>query len=81
MGQLRESAEDAGRDPSSIELTLSGYLPTTSEQDVEGARTAGANRLVLSASMTDDLAQIQDEMSTFAERFSIASGTSGSGAA
>jgi probable F420-dependent oxidoreductase len=81
MGQLRESAEDAGRDPSSIELTLSGYLPTTSEQDVEDARTAGANRLVLSASMTDDLAQIQDEMSTFAERFSIPSGTSGSGAA
>jgi probable F420-dependent oxidoreductase len=72
MSQLRESAEKAGRDPSAIELTLSGYLPTTTEQDVEDARAAGAVRLVVSASMTDDLAQIQDEMSAFAERFSMA---------
>ncbi len=71
MRQLRESAEKAGRDASTIELTLSGYLPTTSEQDVEDARTAGGHRMVVSASMTDDLAQIQDEMSEFAERFSI----------
>jgi probable F420-dependent oxidoreductase len=71
MRQLLESAEKAGRDASTIELTLSGYLPTTSEQDVEDARTAGGHRMVVSASMTDDLAQIQDEMSEFAERFSI----------
>jgi probable F420-dependent oxidoreductase len=71
MGQLRESAERAERDPSAIELTLSGYLPTTSEQNVEDARSAGAHRLVVSATMTDDLAQIQDEMSEFAERFSL----------
>jgi probable F420-dependent oxidoreductase len=73
MNQVRESAEEAGRDPSAIELTLSGYLPTTSEQDIDDALAAGAVRLVVSASMTDDLSQIKDEMSVFAERFPMSS--------
>ena len=71
MAQLRQSAEEAGRDPAAIELTLSGYLPTTSEQDIDEARSAGAVRLVVSTSMTDDLAQVHDEMSAFAERFGM----------
>ncbi len=80
MAQLRESAEDTGRDPATIELTLSGYLPTISDRDVEVARSAGATRLVLSTSMTDDLAQVRDEMSAFAERFPMmAYGPNGSG--
>ena len=29
LGQIREAAEGAGRDPDAIELSLSGYLPTT----------------------------------------------------
>ncbi len=76
MTQLRESAEEAGRDPASIELTLSGYLPTTSDQDIDEARSAGAARLVVSTSMSDDLAQIHDEMSAFAERFALVAGRS-----
>ena len=36
--QVRESAEEAGRDPATIELSLSGYLPTTSEQEIEDGR-------------------------------------------
>ncbi len=71
MAQLRQSAEEAGRDPATIDLTLSGYLPTTSEQDIDEARSAGAVRLVVSTSMTDDLAQIHDEMSAFAEKFGM----------
>jgi probable F420-dependent oxidoreductase len=71
MAQLRQSAEEAGRDPATIELTLSGYLPTTSEQDIDEARSAGAARLVVSTSMTDDLAQVHDEMSAFAEKFGM----------
>jgi hypothetical protein len=31
----------------------------------------GAARLVVSTSMTDDLAQVHDEMSAFAERFAL----------
>jgi probable F420-dependent oxidoreductase len=74
MAQLREAAEEAGRDPSSIELTLSGYLPTTSEKDIDEAMSAGAARLVVSTSMSDDLAQVHDEMSAFAERFALVPG-------
>ena len=73
LGQLRESAERAGRDADSVELSLSGYLPTTTEQQVAEAESAGAVRLVVSASMTEDLAQVHDEMSAFADRFGLPS--------
>jgi probable F420-dependent oxidoreductase len=79
LQQMRRAAEEVGRDPDAIELSLSGYLPTTTEQDIEDARSAGASRLVVSAAITDDLAQIVDEMSAFAERFDLAAGA-GSGA-
>jgi hypothetical protein len=72
MAQVREAAEAAGRDVRAIELSLSGYLPTTTEQDVADAESAGAVRLVASTSMTGDLAQLHDEMSEFAERFGLA---------
>jgi probable F420-dependent oxidoreductase len=72
LAQVRESAEAAGRDPEAIELSLSGYLPATSEQDVLDAESLGAVRLVASTSMTGDLAQLHDEMSEFAERFGLA---------
>jgi alkanesulfonate monooxygenase SsuD/methylene tetrahydromethanopterin reductase-like flavin-dependent oxidoreductase (luciferase family) len=41
-----------GRDPATIELSLSGYLPTTSEEDVLAAESVGAARLVVSTSMS-----------------------------
>jgi probable F420-dependent oxidoreductase len=71
LRQMGEGAEEAGRDPAAIELSLSGYLPTTTEEEIEAARSAGASRLVVSASITDDLAQVVDEMSAFAERFGL----------
>lgn len=71
LAQVREEAEAAGRDPGAIELSLSGYLPTTTDEEVALAEAAGAVRLVASTSMTGDLAQIRDEMSAFAERFGL----------
>jgi probable F420-dependent oxidoreductase len=73
VAQVRRSAEEAGRDPDAIELSLSGYLPTLSEQDVADAESVGAARLVVSAS-TGDLARSRDEMSAFAERFGLTDG-------
>ncbi len=71
LGQLRESAEGAERDPATIELSLSGYLPTLSEQDVADADAQGATRLVISTSMAAELSQIKDELSSFAQRFGL----------
>ena len=73
LEQMRAAAEETGRDAGDIELSLSGYLPTTSEQDVADAESVGATRLVVSTSMTGDLAQVHDEMSAFAERFGLGS--------
>jgi probable F420-dependent oxidoreductase len=75
IDQVRRSAEAAGRDPSAIELSLSGYLPTTSEEEVEAAAAAGAIRLIVSTSMSDDLAAVEDELSAFAERYRPEPGT------
>jgi probable F420-dependent oxidoreductase len=75
LDQVRRSAEEAGRDPAAIELSLSGYLPTTSEQDVLDAESAGAARLIVSTSMSGDMSQVGDEMSTFAERLGLSADT------
>ena len=72
MVQLARAAEEAGRDPTAIELSLSGYLPTTTEWDIDQAEAQGASRLVVSTSMSDDIHQIEDELSAFAERFGLA---------
>ena len=45
--------------------------PTTTDQQVVEAESAGAARLVVSTSMTADLAQVHDEMSAFAERVEL----------
>ncbi len=74
LAQLRESAEGAGRDPDAIELSLSGYLPTTTEREVADAESVGAARMVVSTSMSDDLDRVHDEMSAFAERFGLRPG-------
>jgi alkanesulfonate monooxygenase SsuD/methylene tetrahydromethanopterin reductase-like flavin-dependent oxidoreductase (luciferase family) len=71
IGQVREAAGRAGRDPADIELSLSGYLPTLTEEDIGEAESAGAARMVVSASMSADLDSIRDEVSGFAERFGL----------
>ncbi len=71
VDQIREAAEAAGRDPESIELSVSGYLPTLTEDDVLSASAAGVDRMLLSTSMNADLDGIREEMSTFSERFAL----------
>lgn len=71
LDQMREAAEAAGRDAEAIELSLSGYLPTLTEDEVATAEAAGATRLVASTSMSGDLSEIHDELSAFAERFGL----------
>jgi len=75
--QVRRVADEAGRDPGAIELSLSGYLPAVSEKEVVDAESVGATRLVVATSVTPDLAQVRDEMSAFAERFGLSPGADG----
>jgi probable F420-dependent oxidoreductase len=72
MDTVRRAAEEVDRDPDDIELSLSGYLPTTTEEDVDAAERAGAARMVLSTSITPDLGVLEDELASFAERFGVA---------
>jgi probable F420-dependent oxidoreductase len=71
VGQMRASAEDAGRDPDVIELSISGYLPTTGEDEVAAAEAAGVDRMLLSTSMSRDLDVLADEVSSFSTRFGL----------
>jgi probable F420-dependent oxidoreductase len=71
LDEVRRAAEAAGRDPEAVELSLSGYLPTTTEEEVAAAEAAGAVRLVASTSMTADLDRVADELSAFADRFGL----------
>jgi probable F420-dependent oxidoreductase len=71
LGEMERAAEAAGRDPAAIELSLSGYLPTCTEESVAEAEELGARRLVLSTSLTDDLSALEDELAAFAERMGV----------
>ncbi len=67
--QMREAAERAGRDPDAVELSVSGYLPTTTEEEVAAAEAAGVRRMLVSTSMREDLDALSDEIGVFARRF------------
>ena len=69
LSQMREAAEKAGRDPDAIEISVSGYLPTTTEEEVAAFETAGVDRMLVSTSMNEDLDGLADEVTTFATRF------------
>ena len=77
VDQMREAAEAAGRDPDAIELSVSGYLPSVTEEDVAAASAAGVDRMLLSTSMSADLDQIREELSVFADRFALPRQTGG----
>jgi probable F420-dependent oxidoreductase len=69
IAQMRQAAEQAGRDPDAIELSVSGYLPTVTEEEVAAAEVAGIDRMLLSTSMSQDLDGLVGEIDTFAARF------------
>lgn len=68
---MRRAAEEAGRDPEALELSL-GHLVSRVDRD-KAARLAalGADRLVLAAGATSDLAEAKDELSACAERLGL----------
>lgn len=63
---MRRTAEEAGRDPGALELTLSGLLSRTDGDAIRAAEEAGVDRLILQASPTTNLDEALDEMSLFA---------------
>ena len=69
IAQMRAAAEDAGRDPDAIELSVSGYLPTTTEEEVAAAESAGIDRILVSTSMSEDLDELAEQVDAFATRF------------
>ncbi|MEJ5254018.1 MAG: LLM class F420-dependent oxidoreductase [Acidimicrobiales bacterium] len=67
MAQLRSAAEEAGRDPEAIELSLGGLLDAVGPDEVHRAEACGATRLVLSTREAD-LRRLKDQMSAFAQQ-------------
>jgi len=65
---MRAAAEEAGRDPDAIELTLGGLLDQLDDDRLAVMEKAGAVRLVLSTRVTD-IEAMCDQMSAFADRF------------
>ncbi len=63
---MRRCAEEAGRDPDSLELTVSGLLSRTDDEAIRAAQAAGVDRMILQASPTTELGEALDEMSNFA---------------
>jgi probable F420-dependent oxidoreductase len=67
---LRKEARGVGRDPDTIEVTLSTGATLTNAESAEKALAKGVTRLVC-ASVTGDLHQAQDEFSALAERVGL----------
>ena len=71
LAEMRSHAEEAGRDPALIELTLGGGLVKDVDTGaVERAVSQGADRLLLAVTDTD-LARLDDELAAFAERVGL----------
>ncbi|HNI33914.1 MAG TPA: LLM class flavin-dependent oxidoreductase, partial [Microthrixaceae bacterium] len=58
---MRRTADEAGRDPDAIEVTLGGSLASFDEEQLDVLRALGAHRIQLSAA-TDDLNLIAEQM-------------------
>ena len=66
VAQMRAAAEEAGRDPDAIELSLGGLLDQLDEAQLESAEAAGADRLVIST-RHGELDTLLEQMSAFAD--------------
>lgn len=73
VSAMRESAEDAGRDPDSLELSL-GHLVTKVDAERAGRLAdAGATRLVLGMPPVTDSGEARDVLSACAQRLGLIS--------
>jgi probable F420-dependent oxidoreductase len=68
IGQMREAALAAGRDPDVLELTLGSLLDQVDDERLGAAEKAGAVRMVLS-NREKDIDRACAQLSQFAERF------------
>jgi probable F420-dependent oxidoreductase len=68
VGQMREAALAAGRDPDALELTLGSLLDQLDDERLAAAEKAGAVRMVLS-NREKDIDKACAQLSQFAERF------------
>lgn len=65
---MARSAEEAGRDPAALELSLGHLVTRVDRAKADRLAEMGATRVVLAMSDTQDLAQALDEVSACAER-------------
>jgi probable F420-dependent oxidoreductase len=70
LASLKQQAEQAGRDPDAIELTLSTAVSITTNESIQEAADRGVDRLV-AASTTGDLNEALDELSALADRIGL----------
>ena len=68
IAQMRDAAQEAGRDPDAIEITLGGLLDQLDDDRLASAEKAGAVRLVMSTRLTD-IDSVCDQLSEFSKRF------------
>lgn len=71
VGVMHESAEQAGRDPDALELSLGHLVTRIDASRVARLADQGASRIVLAASATADLEQAKDELSACADRLGL----------
>lgn len=71
LGVMRQAAEQAGRDPESLEVTLGHLIGKITPERAESLAARGATRINLAATATDDLSLLKDELSECAERLGL----------
>ncbi|MFL6022855.1 MAG: LLM class F420-dependent oxidoreductase [Marmoricola sp.] len=69
--EMARSAEQAGRDPDRLELSLGHLVTRVDGAKAERLAEVGATRVVLAMSDTEDLDQAKDELSACAERLGL----------
>jgi probable F420-dependent oxidoreductase len=68
LDQMRAAADEAGRDASSVELTLGGLLDQLDDERLASVEKHGATRLVLST-RERDITKASEQLEQFADRF------------
>lgn len=71
LAVMRAEAEQAGRDPDQLEVTLGHHAGRITESRVADLAGLGAGRLVLTLTPSPDLSQVKDELSECAQRLGI----------
>lgn len=74
---MRTTAENAGRDPDRLELTLGHAAARITPDKAERLAAAGADRVLLAVTPTADLAAVRDELSECADRLGLTAAETG----